>query len=102
MFNQLENLEIVDIPNQEIKQIMRKFIKCPLWISRSSELRVSNSKVPSSDLMNIIFLFNPNFPFRTNPLPKPPREYSMLPPSEQELAEYGPASYVPGDRLVHE
>ena len=26
----------------------------------------------------------------------------MLPPSEQELAEYGPASYVPGDRLVHE
>ena len=38
--------------------------------------------------------------FRTNPVPKPPRggEYGILPQSEQELAEYGPASYVPGDR----
>jgi len=37
---------------------------------------------------------------RTNPLPKPPRqgEYGILPQTEHELAEYGPASYVPGDR----
>ena len=40
--------------------------------------------------------------FRTNPVPKPPRagEYGILPTSDQELTEYGPASYVPGDRQV--
>jgi len=37
---------------------------------------------------------------RTNPVAKPPRggEYGILPTSDQELAEYGPSSYVPGDR----
>jgi len=37
---------------------------------------------------------------RANPLPKPHRtgEYGMVSQSDQEMLDYGPASYVPGDR----
>ena len=36
-FNQSENKDISDIQNQEIKQILHKIQKCPLWISISSD-----------------------------------------------------------------
>ena len=56
------------------------------------ELSIGNS--------SLITLLSKLYYQRANPLPKPHRtgEYGMVSQTDQEMLDYGPASYVPGDR----